>query len=503
MKKNTNTTSLLLWIAILFVAALLSGSYYFRWDLTEGKIYSLSDATKEILKNLDEPVTVTAYFTKDLPPDLARVKEDFKDMLVEYNTLSHGKVVYKFVNPNKDQKTEMEAVRAGIQPILFNAREKDQMKQQKVYMGAKIQKGDQSEIIPFVDPKASIEYDLSTAIKKLSVKNKPKVGFVTGHGEIPTDEFQQAMKDLEVLYDIQNVNLSDSNIMSKLYNYKTLVINAPKDSFDIKELKILDDYLKQGGNLYLAINRVDGNFQNLTGNPVNTGLESWLSKKGLHIDDAFVVDAQCGTVAVSQRTGAFSMTTQIQFPYLPLITNFADHPVTKGLEQIILQFCSPITYDGDSTYKFIPLAKSSEKSGVEHCPVYFNINKRWSESDFNKSRQVVAAILESKNNGRIIVISDGDFAVNGSGRNARQVAQDNVNLMVNSIDWLSDDTGLINLRTKSITARPLKQISDSTKAMLKWLNFLLPILLVIIYGLIRMQYRRNQRIKRMEEDYVK
>ncbi len=501
MKKKINTTSLLLWIGILFVIAVFSENYFFRWDLTEGKSYSLSNATKNILKNLNEPVTVTAYFTKDLPPDLERVKQDFKDMLVEYNSISRGKVVYKFVNPNKNQKTEMEAMRAGIQPVLFNAREKDQMKQQKVYMGAKIQKGTETETIPFIDPKASIEYNLSTSIKKLSVKNKPMVGFVEGQGETPIGNFQQAMKDLNVLYDVRPVKLSDS--LKTLYNYKTLVINAPKDSFNLQELDALNKYLKHGGNIFIGMNRVEGNFKTLTGNPVNTGLETWLSKKGLQVEKSFVVDARCGTVGVSQRTGGFNMTTQIQFPYLPLITNFAKHPITKGLEQIILQFCSPMHYDGDSSYRFIPLAKSSEHSGIENCPVYFNINKRWGENDFNKSHLIVAGLLESNNGGRIIVVSDGDFAVNGPGRNAHQVAKDNVNLFVNSIDWLSDDTGLINLRTKSITSRPLKQLSDNSKAILKWLNFLLPILLVIIYGLIRMQFRRNQRIKRMEENYVK
>jgi len=74
--------------------------------------------------------------------------------------------------------------------------------------------------------------------------------------------------------------------------------------------------------------------------------------------------------------------------------------------------------------------------------------------------------------------------------------------MVNAIDWLSDDTGLIELRTKGITQRPLDQVEDGKKALLKWLNFLLPIILIVVYGIIRMQYNRNLRIKRMEEGYV-
>ncbi len=502
MKKNSYNTSVLLLVGILLVVAVISENYFFRLDLTKGKIYSLSNATKGILKNLKEPVTVTAYFTKNLPPDLAKVKQNFKDMLIEYNSLSKGKVVYKFENPSKNQKTEAEAMRAGIQPVLFNVRQKDEMKQQKVFMGAKIQKGDNYEVIPFVNPKGSIEYDLSTAIKKLSVKNKPLIGFVEGQGETPIKYFQQVMKELKVLYNVKPLRLNDS--IKNLYDYKTLIINAPKDSFNLQQMKIMDDYLHQGGNIYIAMNRVEGNLRRLTGNAVNTGLETWLSKKGLQVVNGFIVDESCGNIGVSQRTGGgFSMTTQIKFPYLPIITHFADHPITKGLEEVVMKFSSPMHYTGDSSYTFTPLAFSSKHAGVEKSPVYFNINKHWGPNDFKDKNLIVAGLLVGKNKGRIIVITNGDFAINGSSRTARRLQPDNVNLMVNSIDWLSDDTGLINLRTKSITSRPIKQLSDSTKLFLKWLNFLLPILLVIIYGLIRMQYRTNQRIKRMEEGYVK
>jgi ABC-type uncharacterized transport system involved in gliding motility auxiliary subunit len=117
---------------------------------------------------------------------------------------------------------------------------------------------------------------------------------------------------------------------------------------------------------------------------------------------------------------------------------------------------------------------------------------------------VVAGILEGKLSGninsRIVLVGDGDFAV-GNPKGGNQLPPDNVSLLVNSIDWLSDDTGLIDLRTKGATARPIKEMQESTKALLKWGNFLAPIILIIIYGLIRMQINRNKRISRMEVNY--
>ena len=105
-------------------------------------------------------------------------------------------------------------------------------------------------------------------------------------------------------------------------------------------------------------------------------------------------------------------------------------------------------------------------------------------------------------NSKMVVISNGNFAVNGEGQQANQLPPDNVNMLVNSIDWLSDDTGLIDLRTKGVTSRPLEQIEDGKKTFYKYLNFLLPLILIVVYGFVRMQMKRNLRVKRMDEDYI-
>ncbi len=500
MKKKTYIGNLLLITAILVVINIISSLWFFRLDLTENKQYSLSKVTKQILDNLDETVTVTAYFTKDLPPNLQKVKQDFKNLLIEYNKRSKGKVAYKFVNPNEKPEYEREAVQSGIRPVLLNAREKDQIKQQKIYMGAKVMLGTKSEVIPFISGRESMEYILTSAIKKLSVKQKPVVGFIKGNGETTLNEMPQAVKQLEVLYKVETVKITDSVNLSK---YKALAWVAPKDSINTEVLNKLDEYLNSGGNIFIAMNRVDADLQNMQGKAVNTGLETWLKKKGIDVPAEFIVDKQCGTVGVTQRQGVFNITTQVQFPYLPVITHFAEHPVTKGIEEVILDFASPIKFTGDTSVNYKPLAFTSEYSGTVKTPMFINIQKQWTPADFNKSNIPVAALFSGIGSGRIILITDGDFARNGSGRNMRKISENNVNLFVNSIDFLADDTGLIELRTKIIQSRPLKQISEGKIMFLKWLNFLLPVLLIVLYGIIRAQYRKNQRIKRMEEDYVK
>lgn len=505
MNRKSYFKSALLLVVALVVIVIISEKYYVRFDLTEGGQYSMSDATKNILKSLNKPVIVTAYFTDDLPPDLDKVKRSFKDLLVEYSNLSDGDIVYKFINPNANSEDEAEAVSSGIRPVLFNARDKDEVKQQKVFMGAKISMDDKTEVIPFINPEGSIEYDLTTAIKKISVNRKPLIGFIQGQGEPSLRAYQQVKADLDVLYNVREVYLSDT--VRNIHDYSTLVIVAPTIEFNAEAFQVLDSYMNNGGNLFVAMNRVVGNTQTLQGEDNATGLEEWLANKGILVDSKFLIDANCGSVNVSQPTGRFNMTTQVRFPYIPVITNFADFPVTKGLEQILLNFPSPISYIGDSSSSFTPLAMSSNKTGLLPLPLTMEVQKNWNNMDFQSGQQIVAGLLEFNKGGgnesKIILVSAGDFAVNGEGQSPRRLQPDNVNMMVNSIEWLSDETGLIDLRTKGITSRPIDQLSESKKVFVKWLNFLLPMLLVVIYGFYRIQMRRNQRMRRMNEGYVK
>ena len=502
IKSAKISSTIILVTVIVIILNILSENYSFRIDLTGSKEYTLSQATRNILKSLDKPVTITAYFSKDLPANIGNIYGNLKDMLIEYSNRSDGMVVYKFVNPNEKDALEQEAVKNGIQPIMINVREKDQVKQQKAYMGAIVSMGDEKEKIPFFQPGAAMEYALSTAIKKLSVVDKPLIALVQGHGEPSINDISQVYTELSILYKVQALTLTDTTIIPE--KYRTIAIIRPIDTIHAAQLQILDKYLARGGNIFLALNRVEGNFTNARGTSVSVGMEEWLRKKGVTIADNFIVDSNCGVVTLQQQQGNFTMSTQIQFPYLPVIHKFADNPITKGLESVSLQFASPITFAGDSSIKFIPVAFSSDKSGSLRTPLYFDVQKQWQLSDFPMSGLVVACILEGKLSGkmnsRIVLVSDGDFAVGGP-KGGNQLPRDNISLLVNSVDFLSDDTGLIDLRTKGVTSRPIKEMQDSTRALLKWLNFLTPIVLIIIYGLMRMQINRNERVKRMEVNY--
>src|SRR6478736_95645 len=209
MKQKLYITTALL-IGILLALNLLSNEFHLRFDLTSEGQYTLSDATLDILDDLEDPVTIKAYFSTNLPPNVVKTRQDFQEMLIEYSNRADGMIQYEFINPNEKESTENEAVQNGIQPVMINIREKDQVKQQKAFLGATLSLGDRKEVIPFMQPGAAMEYALTTAIKKISVTEKPTIGFIQGHGEPPLSELSQVQAQLSVLYNTQEIALTDT-----------------------------------------------------------------------------------------------------------------------------------------------------------------------------------------------------------------------------------------------------------------------------------------------------
>ncbi len=501
-RKNVIYSSLVV-AGILIILNFISSVFFFRADFTEDKRYTLDRSTKRILREVDIPIIMTLYVSENLPPDVNRTVQDLKNLLTEYNNYSKKKIDFEFVNPNTNEELAQEAIDAGILPVPLEVREKDQIKVQRVFLGMSIQVGDKSEIIPLIKPGIVMEYTLSTLIKRLTIKNKSKIGYIIGHGEPPLENLDQAMTELSILYDVKPIHLlSEPN----LSHYKSLLLIGPMATISSTQLGRLDKYLADGGNLFVAIERVNGMLNDGIGISVNTGLETWLQSKGVYVDDSFIVDKKCGTVTVQQQ-GYFSYPQQINFPFLPVVSKFSNHTITDGIETVVLQFASPISFIGDSTINYQPLAFTSDISGKLKAPISFNIGRIWRTKDFLYPDLTVAATISGNMGGekeaRICIVGDGNFIVNGQGTGKIAIQKDNINFLANAVDWLSDDTGLMSLRTKGVSSRPLNQISDGRVFFLKYLNFLLPLVLLIAYGLFRFERRRSTRTKRMKPGFIK
>jgi len=484
--KSKAISRLIIIIGIIILVNLLVFTFFFRLDFTADKRYTLSSTTKEILKNLDGPVTITAYFSEELPPDIKTLKDEFRDLLTEYSSYSDHKVRFVFIDPAKDKKLKEDLARKGILPLQLNIRKKDKFQQQEVFLGAYVQYKEQFEAIPAIQPGAPMEYALTFAIKKCSSSDKPAVALLQGHGEAGMQNLLYVNEALSALYTIVPYSLDDS--LRPLSAFKTLIILNPVDSFRLEELAIMTDYFLNGGKIFISYSYVKGDLmQNPPQAYINaTMLENWLEEFGLRLKPNLVYDANSAQITVQQKAGYYM---QLQFPYIIFFNKFGKHPVTEGLENVLLPFASEIEIlNTGKQIKVSPLIISSDQSGTSPAPMYFDVQRIWNDADFNRFNIPVAVAAEY-GKAKLILVSNGDFALNDE-QGRMQGTQDDLNFLANAVDWLSDESGLAELRTKTISARPLRQVSDRRKAIIKYTNVVLPLFIIVIFGVLRFRWNK-------------
>ena len=148
MKKNAVITNTIILIAILILLNLVSLSVFTRLDLSKGKVYSLSKASKETAKNLDDRIVIKAYFSKNLPGELADSKRYAEDLLSEYQAYSHGKLRYEFVDPGSEEDLKIEAQKNQIFPVSMRVIENDKFEVREVYLGLAFLYQDKTALLP-------------------------------------------------------------------------------------------------------------------------------------------------------------------------------------------------------------------------------------------------------------------------------------------------------------------------------------------------------------------
>jgi gliding-associated putative ABC transporter substrate-binding component GldG len=490
-------------IALTYVAT----QFVWRADLTENNRYTLASASHDVAQDLDDPVTVTAYFTDDLPARFGRTKEEFQALLQEFRAAADGNVEFTFVNPNEDDATAKEAQQAGVRPVTIDVRERNQMTQKRAYLGAVFQYQDQREVLPFVEPGSAMEYTIASTMSKLTQDDQAVLGVLQGHGEPGLDAMPQLQDALSGRYDLQTVSGVDTAGVPP--EVDALLVARPENELSTPAALAIDQYVMRGGPVLFALNRAQTNMRFGQARPKTTGLEPLLDTYGLSVRPDLVRDRNASAVRVQQQRGGFNVANRIRYPYIPQIANFADHPISGGLDQAVFRFVSSLdTTQADTTAQVSVLARSSGQSALASLPTNIRPQQEWTVSDFSGASFPVAGVIEGTFSSafagvdtlsvertqspetKLVVVGDGDFLVNGSGQRQQRLPEGNINLAANSMDYLAGDTGLMSLRTQRVNSRPLMQMTPTTQTILKYLNVLLPILLVVGYGLVR--YRRNQ-----------
>src|SRR6202142_3898094 len=293
------TAYVLLTIGAVVAINLISTRLFGRLDLTENHVYTLSPASKEIVAKLPDYLTVKAYISKDLPPELNNVSRYLRDLLEDYRTYSKGKLRFESFDPGSDKKIEDEASACKVQKLQIQVMREQKFEVGTYYLGLCLQYQGKDEAIPEIAQSEGIEYEVSSLIKRMTQK-KHKVAFTTGHGEQDlTQGFTLIKHFVDQEFDSTTVNPSTTPIANDV---DSLVVGGPKQPFDDKGRKEIDAFLMKGGGaiflvdgMILSSPRAQGGMppelaQMKTGQSNQVGLNELLEKYGFKIGDDFVFD---------------------------------------------------------------------------------------------------------------------------------------------------------------------------------------------------------------------
>lgn len=509
IQKTQTLIRIALILGILIVLNFISIRLFGRLDLTSQGVYTLSDASKKLVGSLDDRVTVKAYFTEDLPAPYNNNRRAVLDILNDYKAYSKGNLQYEFINP-QGEKGEQDAQQQGISPVQVQVVNEDKLEVKRGYLGLVMMYEDRKEVLPVVQNLSSLEYDMSSALKRLTNRTKKKIGFTTGHGEAEMSGMRQIVQSISQQYDVTPVDLGKGDPVPA--DIAALLVIAPSNRFQDSARYQLDQYLMRGGRIAFMLNRVNANLQMRMGQPLDVGLDDLLQEYGVRVNPDLVRDAQCANISVMQQQGSFTFQSQVPFPYIPVASNFnTANPLVKDLQSLILHFTSSIDTTGAAArgLKEEVLVRSSKRSGRQTGFFMIDPFQRYAPADlaeegiplavlidgsfksFFVGKQPAAAITASPET-HLIVVGDGDFMKDDFLGN-----RGNVTFFANIVDYLADDAGLITIRSKNVAAPPLDQVSDGTKKLLKYSNLLGPPLIIIAYGLLR--WRRRVAFKKAME----
>ncbi|MEA1971960.1 MAG: Gldg family protein [Candidatus Cloacimonadota bacterium] len=542
--KNTSITNLIIFIVIIFVINMISINLFFRLDFSDGKIYSLSEASKNTIQYLNGRMIIKAYFSEDLPPQLADVKRYTKDILTEYKIASKGKIRFEFVSSADKIKFKKEAQENQIPPVNVNVQENDKMEVREAYLGLAFIYEDKTAQIPLVKKTRGLEYEITRTIKQISIANLPQIAFYNPGSfdqqnsqmrkmfGMPTSEYGDIIDLLKESYDVQEVDFTEN--IDDFGEVVTLIVPAIDDSLSQDQLWLLDQLIMRGKNTIFMQETVSADLQNQQASLKKSNVIDLLNHYGLRMKNNLVLDETCGQINIQEKRGIFSVRTPMKYPFFPILNNMnRSHPIVKNLENIQMVFASEIDTTTLTNLDFTPLLYSSENSGTMEGRFNIGINQFKDNSYYgmlNKSNRILAGIYEGEfssyfaggyksdsgnfrhnsSKTKLILVSDGDLVKSSAGGRV----PGNQNFIINSVDFLANNADLISLRSRSVSHRPLnlkKVINvegltpdrmesklNKTRRTIKWINILMPVILLMLFGL--WNYRKEKKLRERLKD---
>lgn len=543
---------ILIVLSILIGVNILSSYVFVRADLTEEKRYSVSTATENLLENLQDEVFIKVYLDgEDLPGGFERLKRAVAETLDEFKTYGGGNINYRFIDVNAvSDATERDElmtslIEKGMQPTNVVDTKNGRRVESLIFPYATVQfenretdvlllKNNQSQTAQekLNQSYENVEYELATAIRKLTLTEKKRIGLLTEFTKLPPDNFAGLITELQSYYDLF---ILDAKASITFEGLDAIILPKPDYPVDDSTKLKLDQFIVSGGKSLFFVDGLQIDSIGLEGTyaqPLNTNIEDLLFKYGVRINKNMVKDGASAAVIpmVVGNMGDKPNVQPVPYRFFPLINNFGNSLITKNLDLISTKFVSSIDTVASPGIKKTPLLMTTPYTRVLNAPVLVTFNEARTETEadtYQAGVQTIGYLLEgtfsslyksrllptddrlqyypeTPQPSKIIICSDGDMITNEINRktgNPMPMGYDkvsqhtfgNMDFVMNAVDYLLDDNGVITARGKEVKLRPLDTIKiREERTFWQALNIGLPLLLLACFGGIILFVRKRK-----------
>lgn len=549
---NKNIRYLFILIIGVIVVNLLATKAFVRFDFTKDQRYSISEASFDLLDQVNQPLQFKVFLTGELPSEFKQLQLETRYMLEEFKA-QNSNISFQFENPNKEgedlNETAKAFYQAGMTPERVNIAERGKVTETIIFPWAEASYKGKKIVIPLFKKKTNasteemiktsiqyLEYALTDALRKLVLERSKKIAVLKGKGQLSDvyiADFFRSLRDYYLIapFTLENVETQAEESLAQLNEFDLIIDAKPEKKYTEKEKYVLDQYLMQGGKALWLIEQVTAEQDSLkkTGStlafPKELDLYDFFFSYGIRINPQLVNDLYSAPIVLAQGEGSQTQFNPFPWMYKPLATSAEKHPITSALERVQFDFANPIELLKNDIEKTVLLA-SSELTKTEGVPRQISLDLIEKEPDFStytQPHQALAVLLEGQFNSlyknRItpfnnpnhldqsqatqqIVISDGDVIKNKVTRNQPEElgfnpftgeTYGNKSFLMNSVNFLLGDEALLKLRNKPIL---LATISDEVLAQgnYTWavFNLLAPLLFLTSFGISLIWWRRKK-----------
>lgn len=545
---KNNFKKILFTFGILVILNLAGHFLYKRFDLTADKRYTLSQTSLNIVAEVKEPLYIDVFLEGDFPGEFKKLQTETQQLLEEFKS-QNSNIIFQFVNPLEDEdakeKTMQSFLERGMTPVNVTVNDKGQQTQEVVFPWAVATCGNRSVKVPLlknmmgastaekvVSSVQHLEYAFANAINSVSKAKQKKVAVIQGNGELHDvlmADFIKSVKDNYYIgpFTLDSVAKSPIESLKYLKKYDLAIIAKPTEAFTDEEKQVLDQFVITGGKTIWLIDQVNmemDSLYNQSGSNLafsrDLNLNDMFFKYGIRIRPDLIFDLQNTPIALATG-GQGSATQYTQYPwfYSPLIYPTLKNPIVSNLDGIKFQFTSPIEPLNNSINKTV-LLQSSQYSKLVGTPAEINLKivaARPDQKDFvGTGNYPVAVLLEGKfhsvyenrvlpfkdtsfknsgKEGKMIIISDGDVVRNQLDKNFQplELGYDkwtnnlyaNKEFMMNCVNYLLDDNGLINIRSKEVNLPILdKEKVYTSYTQSQVITVAVPIIILLLFSVL-------------------